>query len=231
MASQNSLAAQRQRLDLTIISIALILLPSCFAFLDASTSRVGALGPSLQTRRTVGLDLVPLSTCSDGLSFFEEPESIRCCIDSNGNFDDETGVYELALVEKEDLPDISRFVVATFGADAIRLSNDMNAFEKMLMSPAAELMNGYSSLVAFAEVFSGTKQRLTYRFEKMDISKPQLEGLSRQEMIDKAEKDSLILALGKRIAGEEPRIDVIASIELRLQVRRVNDMYLSLFRK
>jgi hypothetical protein len=226
MAFLNAMAAQIQGLNLTIISLSLLLLPSCFAFLDASTSSVGTFGPSLQARRTVGLDLLPLSTCSEDLTFFAEPESTRCCLDSNGNFNDETGVYELALVEKEDLPDISRFVVATFGADAIRLSSDMNAFEKMLMSPAAEFMNGYSSLVAFAEVFSGTKQRLTYRFEKMDISKPQLEGLSRQEMIDKAEKDSLILALGKRIAGEEPRIDVIASIELRLQVRRVIDVCL-----
>lgn len=162
---------------------------------------------------------MPLSRYSDGLSFFTEPESYRCCIDSKGNFNDGDDVYELALVEEEDLPDLCRFVVSTFGADAIRLSSDMNALERMLMSPAAELLNSYSSLVAFAEVFSGTKQRLAGRLDNMDISRPKLDGLTRQEMIDLAEKDSLIFALAKRGDGENPNIEIVGSIELRLQVR------------
>jgi hypothetical protein len=128
-------------------------------------------------------------------------------------------VYELALVEEEDLPDLCRFIVSTFGADAIRLSQDMNAFERLLMSPAAELLNSYSSLVAFAEVFSGTKQRLAGRLHNMDISRPKLDGLTRLEMIEKVEKYSLILALAKRGNGKNSNIEIVGSVELRLQVR------------
>ncbi|KAL3939658.1 MAG: hypothetical protein SGBAC_005659 [Bacillariaceae sp.] len=108
-----------------------------------------------------------------------------------------------------------KFVVAAFGAEAISLSKDLNSFEQLLLSPATELLNSYSSVVAFAEVFSGTKQRLETRLSKMDVSPPDLKkGLSRQESIDIAEKDSIILAVGKR---NEDSIDFIASIELRLQ--------------
>ena len=39
----------------------------------------------------------------------------------------------------------------------------MNNIERMLLNPAASLLNGYSGLMAFAEVYSGTKQRLSDR--------------------------------------------------------------------
>jgi hypothetical protein len=202
-----------------IIATVFLFLPSCSAFLNVRAGP-GTASPFRRISST-NLNLVPLSKYAGELTFFSEPETHRCCIDAEGHFNDEQDVYELALLEEEDLPDLSRFVIATFGADAIRLSQDMNSFERLLMTPAAELLNGYSTLVAFAEVFSGTKQRLTGRFQKMDIAPPQLGGLSRKEMIDLVEKDSLILALAKRHEGEDSRIEVIASIELRLQVRRL----------
>ena len=49
----------------------------------------------------------------------------------------------------------------------------------------------------------------------MDVSPPKLDGLSRKEMLDAVEKDSLILALAK-VDDDSPSI--IASVELRLQV-------------
>lgn len=194
----------------------LFLLPFSSAFLYSTTSSANPPLPSCFTQKQqhAELNLVPLSNYASDLTFFAEPEDYRCCIDTKGNFIDGEEVYELNLVEEGDLPDLCRFVVSTFGADAIRLSQDINSFEKLLMTPAAEFMNGYSSLVAFAEVFSGTKQRLSERFHKMDLSRPTLDGLTRQEKIEKVEKDSLILALAQR---RESKLVIIASIELRLQ--------------
>lgn len=166
--------------------------------------------------------LLPVSSCVDRLEFLQQPDSVRICIDKNGQYVDNDNVFQLCLIEEEDLPDHCRFVVDSFGADAIRISQDMNAFERMLISPAAELLNGYSGLVAFAEVFSGTQQRLVTRFKKMDLSPPNVEGLSRQDAIRSVEKDSLILALARSKKDGESKAEVIASVELRLQVRRMD---------
>lgn len=178
-----------------------------FSLVSPLTSRISRLSP---------LNLVPLYEFKEDLTFFTESDvEARGCFDLNGCFNDGDDIYQVCLVESNDLPDLCRFVVDAFGADAIRLSQNLNAFEKALMSPATELLNGYSTLIAFAEVFSGTKQRLTTRLEKMDVSPPKLDGLSRKEMLDAVEKDSLILALAK-VDDDSPSI--IASVELRLQV-------------
>jgi len=207
------------------------------------------------------LHLVPLTRFVDSISFFTESEDFRCCIDNNGYFRERLSPsasssssstisdptkndnadlhssYELGLVEEEELPDLCRFVVNTFGAEAIAISQDMNSFERMLMSPAAEFFNGYSGLVAFAEVFSGTRQRLLNRLNQqpsMVISAPELKGLSQKERIRKVEQESLIIVLARqttdanRDGGDSPlattntlrssrSFDVIATIELRLQ--------------
>jgi hypothetical protein len=169
------------------------------------------------------LQLVPLSRFQTDLTFFSD-ESARICLDEKGKYKSDKGQeeeFELALVEAEDLPDLARFVVNAFGADAIRLSQDMNAFERMLLSPAAELLNSYSTVVAFAEVFSGTKQRLQSRFQRMNLSPPSVKGLSDREAIEVAERDSLVLALARPSEDDESRIQIIASIELRLQVSQL----------
>jgi len=139
------------------------------------------------------------------------------------NENSESPSFKLGVVEEEELPDLCKFVVSAFGAEAIQLSSDINSFERMLMSPAAEFLNGYSGLVAFAEVFSGTKQRISGRLrenpEMVNISAPALKGLSYEETIRKAERESLVLVLGreKNDAVNNKNIEVIASIELRLQ--------------
>jgi len=166
------------------------------------------------------LCLVPIRKYSDKISFLSESDDYRVCIDHLGQY----GEYELGLVEEPDLPDVSRFIVRAFGADAIRLSQDVNAFEKMLMTPAMELVNGYSGIVAFAEVLAGLRSRLSFRFKssskgRMDISPPNLKGLSRDEKIDMAASTSLVLALAKKHSSDSSdwHSDVVASVELRLE--------------
>jgi ribosomal protein S18 acetylase RimI-like enzyme len=125
-------------------------------------------------------------------------------------------VYELSVVEEQDVPELCKFVVSTFGADVISLSSDMNNIERMLLNPAAALLNGYSGVVAFAEVYSGTKQRLSGRIQQERssslssssssstminpniIAAPDLKGLTHQEKITKVEKNSLILILVRK---------------------------------
>lgn len=203
-------SASRSRRLLCLLVVASSSFSSAFVRVDKQQPRKCVSPP-----HDVGLKLVPLSTFSDKMSMFSESDEQRGCLDSNGCFHDRDDIYELALVEAEDLTDLCRFIVGAFGAEAIRFSQDLNSFEQLLLSPAAELLNSYSALVAFAEVFSGTKQRLSTRLEKLDISPPRLTGLTMQEMIDVADRDSLIIALVKKDA--EP-LEVIGSIELRLQV-------------
>jgi len=212
----------------------LFLIPCTFAFVEQYQFRRN--GIHTQSDRKVSSAscryLIPLAKFDDSVSFFSESANYRCCIDDSGYFsptgdDDGEGScrYELGLVKEEELPDLCKFVVTAFGAEAIQLSSDMNSFERMLLNPAAEFLNGYSGMVAFAEVFSGTKQRLADRFREpdslVDISAPDLKGLSREERIRKAERDSLVLILGRPTTdgndANSKSIEVIASIELRLQ--------------
>jgi len=172
------------------------------------------------SQNRMSLNLVPLSKFAELSAFFSDPDS-RLCIDQDGTFTADNGdIYQLCLAEEEDLPDLSRFIVASFGADAIRLSQDLNAFERMLMKPAAELLNGYSGIVAFAEVLSGLRQRLNLRLSssEMNISAPAIKGLTRDEKLKASSQDSIVLALAKKHDGNDWHIDVIASVELRLEI-------------
>ena len=171
--------------------------------------------------------LLPLSRFSADIAFFSEDEPYRLRFDEVGILFDGDEKFELAIVQEDDLPDLSRFIVAAFGADAIRLSQDINAFERMLLSPATELVNGYSNLVAFAEVFQGTRQRLKSRFEKMDLSAPNAKGLSGKAAIEVVEKDSLVLVVARPSAEKDSQIEMIASIELRLQVSHLEHQFKS----
>lgn len=218
---------------LHFISLVVLSQPSqAFVLVESSASNVVL---THCRPKTFPLHAVPLRKFSDAITFFSTPADYRCCFDSEGYFvsvndkdaERSENRYQLGVVEEKDLPDLCKFVVASFGADAIRLSTDMSSFERMLMNPAAELLNGYSSLVAFAEVFSGTKQRVSNRIQSAHdgivILPPYLKGLSSQEQIVKVEKDSLILILSRTTPPNaannkrQQRIDIIASIELRLQ--------------
>ena len=128
-------------------------------------------------------------------------------------------IYELCLAEDSDLPDASRFIVESFGVDPVRISQDISSFERLVMAPAVELVNGYSGLIAFAEVLTGLRQRLDYRIRtKMDVSAPDLNGLSRKEKIQTSSKTCLILLLARKKDEKSSEIDVIASVELRLEL-------------
>ena len=210
----------------------LFLLPSALAFVDVNNVAQHQQCNLQRIRSNNPLHLIPLAKFDESISFFSEPEDYRCCIDDKGCFsakkdDADTSCYELGMIEEKELPDLCKFVVTTFGAEAIQLSSDINSFERMLMNPAAEFLNGYSGLVAFAEVFSGTKQRMADRLRDnpsmVDISAPDLKGLSREERIRKAERESLVLVLARPTTDTGDNrstsngIEVIASIELRLQ--------------
>ena len=176
------------------------------------------------------------------------------CLDEQGRYcpppsndddddNDATSCYQLCLVDESDLPDTSRFIIDAFGADAIRLSTDMNAVERFLLQPATELINSYSGLVAFAEVLSGLNQRCQKRLQQQQKQldpttqqqllkqAPNWEALSPEEQIAVASESSLVLVLARykqqqessnKRANESPsswqRIEVIASVELRLEV-------------
>ena len=175
--------------------------------------------PRCPSYSTNHLCLLPISRFRDDFAFLSESKEYRCCLDEKGCFFAGDKVYELGLVEEEDLPDLAQFVVSAFGADAIRLSQDLSSIERLVMSPVAEFLNAYSGLVAYAEVLSGTKQRAEHRLKNINILPPKLEGLTREQMISVSEKSSLILALVRRKDEGNAKVDIIASIELRLQVR------------
>jgi hypothetical protein len=96
-----------------------------------------------------------------------------------------------------------------------------------------DIVNGYSSLVAFAEVFAGLRNRLSYRFQsasntnfvQMDMSKPNLHGLSYDEQIRLVSSTSIVILVvattnhshtTKSNHKTDPTM-IIGTVELRLQ--------------
>jgi ribosomal protein S18 acetylase RimI-like enzyme len=167
---------------------------------------------------TTRMHLVPVARLSDDFTFLTETDEYRCSIDREGRLRNDSEIYDLCLVEEKDLPDLSRFIIEGFGADAIRLSSDTSSLERLLMQPAVELVNGYSGIIAFAEVLSGMRSRMKKRMAtRMDVSPPPLEGLSRSQKLDIASSTSVVLALAKKRENSDKEIDVIGTVELRLQ--------------
>lgn len=158
--------------------------------------------------------LVPVSNFRDDLTFFDKAAPFRGKIGQDGLFQDGEQTFALCILEESDIPDTSRFIIEAFGADAISLSQDLSTLERALLAPSVGLVNAYSGLVAYAEVFAGIMSRTKDR--NSDLSPPQLSG-SREEKLQQAERSSLILVLGKKKPETEWNIDVIASVELRLQ--------------
>ena len=161
------------------------------------------------------LNLVPVRNFD--CSFLEGSDDYRCCFDRNGTLQvgsGDTPPYQLCLVQEEDLPDVARFVVNAFGADVISLSKDFNRFEKAFVKPTIGLLNAYSGIVAYAEVLSGMLSRTR---DRIDLDVPDLAGKSREEKLQEAARSSLILAVGRPSQGSDWHIDVVASVELRLE--------------
>ena len=86
--------------------------------------------------------------------------------------------------------------------------------ERALLTPTVGLVNAYSGIVAYAEVLAGIQSRTKDR--KGDISPPYLTG-NRNDMLRMAERSSLILLIAKERPNTDWNIDIIASVELRLQ--------------
>lgn len=163
--------------------------------------------------------LVPISKFRNEFSYLSKQRNSTCCLDCDGKFYDATNglTYELCLPEEDDLPDTARFTIECFGANAIVLSQDLSAFERLLIKPAAQLVNGYSSLVAFAEVLAGLRSRMSHRMRRVNIDPPQIQQLAnRDEKIRVAASDALVVVLAKS-QSDDWHIDVIGCVELRLQ--------------
>lgn len=172
---------------------------------------------------------IPLRHFQNDLNYLtSSDDDYRSCFDRNGVFhtDDTTinkrSCFVLGIAEEKDLPDVARFIVRTFGSDSINLSQDINGFERLLMQPAIEVVNGYSGIVAFVEVLSGLRSRLKLRFipnAQTMISPPNLTYLTMKEKEVVASGSSIVLAVWKDHPDNDENLnsEIIASAELRLQ--------------
>lgn len=192
----------------------LCLIGTCHGFLGTIPLDVKRLAGFSNMHDLTSLDLVPIRNFRSDITFLDQSNS---CFDNDGRLIGNGEGYELCVVQEEDLPDVARFVVNSFGAEAISLSSDLNSFERALMHPTVGLLNAYSGLVAYAEVLSGLQSRTKDRLTNTDISAPELSG-TREGKLKQAARSSLVLAVGRASKGSDWRIDVIASVELRLEV-------------
>lgn len=196
----------------------------CLAFLGSCVGFLGS-GPLACKRRQkleTALQLVPIKNIRPECTFLSESDENRYCFDKNGTFLSDVNndpPFELSLVQEEDLPDVARFVVNAFGADVISLSKDFNRFEKALMKPTVGLLNAYSGVVAYMEVLAGLQSRTKDRIDNPTLAKPNIDKQtkSKEEQLLEAQKSSLVLAVGRPSQGSDWHIDVIASVELRLE--------------
>mmetsp|Transcript_32733 Transcript_32733/g.49330 ORF Transcript_32733/g.49330 Transcript_32733/m.49330 type:complete len:339 (-) Transcript_32733:29-1045(-) len=177
------------------------------------------------------LSLIPISKFRNEIEFLDQLRNDK--ISKDGIYYDKynnNDEYLLGLVEQDDLPDTAQFVIDAFGADVISLAkgNDWNTLERALITPTVALLNSYSGLVAYAEVFTGLQFRTTDRIKpnSNDLSAPKLDGASSEpDQVKQSEKSSLILILAKpKSKTDDPtkpnwqKLDIIASVELRLQL-------------
>jgi ribosomal protein S18 acetylase RimI-like enzyme len=157
------------------------------------------------------LHLAPLSKFQHQLTSLETEGSLSRPESFIQDLDEK---YIIGILEERDISDTARFVVESFGAEAITLSQDLGEIERALLSPTVGLVNAYSGIVAYAEVFAGIQSRTKDR--KGDLSPPYLTG-NRDAMLRLAERSSLILLIAKERPNTDWNIDIIASVELRLQ--------------
>ena len=205
-----------------------------------STSNV-CFQPHLSTMVVSLLCLIMLTSTSAFVqptgsenTFYPNPANVaRCLFPLSDYFSPSDGLikvpenYQISVVDSyDDLPELSEFVVKVFGADAIRLSSDVNAFERAILSPATELLNAYSGMIAYGEVLSGNKARLRARIDpenrKVGILDPPpiRSDMSRDEKMQMAERTSIILVVTNEYSSQIGTADskhVVATVELRLQ--------------
>eukprot|EP00565_Helicotheca_tamesis_P005726 CAMPEP_0185726850 /NCGR_PEP_ID=MMETSP1171-20130828/2706_1 /TAXON_ID=374046 /ORGANISM="Helicotheca tamensis, Strain CCMP826" /LENGTH=367 /DNA_ID=CAMNT_0028395285 /DNA_START=60 /DNA_END=1166 /DNA_ORIENTATION=- len=183
--------------------------------------------PSLQRDHHTPCNLVPITEFNSDVSFLSSPESYRACIDEAGRLrgdyeEDNTGQdpYILCIAEEDDLPDISQLTVEAFDATAIVLGGDLSGFEKALLEPSVGMWNAYTGVVAYAEVLQGLRSRMKDRLHKVTtILPPRVaeEDVSASDATRIAANSSLILAMARPKQDGQKGIDVVATVELRLQ--------------
>jgi GNAT superfamily N-acetyltransferase len=115
----------------------------------------------------------------------------------------------LGVVEESDFVELAKLIVEAFGTEVVRIGSDANAFEKMMLAPAIDFLNGSSSLVAFAEVMAGLRYRLRQR-HAVDLAPPNLKIVTPNKQNELVSRMSLVLAVSRH--GR-----LIATVELRLQ--------------
>jgi ribosomal protein S18 acetylase RimI-like enzyme len=157
--------------------------------------------------------------------------------------DDENEQFRLYLAtDVDDLPPIAKLTIDVFDATAITLSSasSWSAFEKALLGavvePAIGMYNAWSQSVGYTEVLSGLRRRMRNRMadtqndgKKNDVwlaplvvpnndsSNKDTSNESEISLEDIASRSSLILALARNTPSEGEEIEVVASVELRLQ--------------
>lgn len=197
-----------------------------------------AIGKSLR-EKTSQLQLVPLCEFSN-VNFLSLPESDRLCIGTKGqlrpyhsNNDDTSPPYVLCVAEEDDLPSITRLTVDAFGAGTVTLSGDLNEFERALIGPTVGLWNEYTDILAYTEVLSGLRSRMSHRFHSngednssedigYKIDPPSVSHLNTTDAFALAAKSSLILVLAQlpdatSDSSSDTNFDCVATVELRLQ--------------
>jgi len=178
-------------------------------------------------RRTcTSLHLIPISSMVDPSkkTFLNSPPSYRGCIEENGTFIAEEldgPPFQLCIADEDDLPFVSKFMIDAFGADAITLSSDLSLLERSLLNPGVEAFNAYSGFVAYTEVLSGLRRRLSLHHDDDNnniLSPPPIINYNDTEAEKIAAKSSIILALGReQLERNDKNIEIVATVEVRLQ--------------
>ncbi len=169
------------------------------------------------------------------------------CFDSEGTLiqstNEESKTFRLYLAtEFDDLPPIAQLTIDVFDVSAIALSSssDWNALEQAVIGsvvqPAIGMYNSWSQVVGYTEVLSGLKKRMRNRmtergrgtteqnYDQFDWLAPLVVPKSKDpsngtataiSYEDIAARSSLILSLAR--PGDDNTMEVVASVELRLQ--------------
>lgn len=148
--------------------------------------------------------------------------------------------YRLYLAtDVDDLPPIASLTIDVFDATAITISStsDWSALEQAMVgafvNPVLGAYNAYAQAVGFTEVLSGLRKRMRNRISNhgnyeveydwlAPLVVPEANDTSNEKettLEDIAARSSLILALARHHSEgeEEDNMEVVASVELRLQ--------------
>jgi ribosomal protein S18 acetylase RimI-like enzyme len=216
-------------IEILYLNLLLLLVTACWGFHPAGNFQT-------YRRRCCALNLVPLSSFPN-VTFLSSPSSYRACIEENGSLrcdptmndaDNSENPFQLCIAEEDDLPDVATLTVNAFGSDVITLSGQLSPLEKALLKPGIGLINALDNSIAWVEVLSGLRSRMRYRidaskqFDNMSdnailLSSPPITNANHSDAEAIAAKSSLILVLARPSKDSDQQIDVIATVDVRLQ--------------